>query len=144
MAFRVWCYLLALPLMAGCVCVPSRHEVAMPPANAIPQEVVAVWLEAMTAKDSETALALMVPGEDHSMEFEHSQGPFKNWIDISGLEVGEPYEGIDCEPGEQCVRVPVSFKLCAHEFTGDGDPWTHPFTLQNEGGRWLVKGYGSG
>ncbi|GAA1013468.1 hypothetical protein GCM10009556_044190 [Acrocarpospora pleiomorpha] len=115
----------------------------MPPASASPQEVVTVWLEAMTAKDSETALALMVPGEDYSMEFENSQGPFKNWIDISDLEVGEPYEA-DCELGEQCVRVSVTFRLCAYEFTGDGDPWSHSFTVQNKGGRWLVRGYGSG
>ncbi|MBP2703898.1 hypothetical protein JOL79_08770 [Microbispora sp. RL4-1S] len=135
--------LLVLPA-SGCG-VPERHKVAMPPANASPEQVLRTYFDAIVGQDKETARALQASDTNFDLELERPDSPFRAWTSATDLHVEGPYQDLDCSPGATCVRMSVTFHLQDCFFaTWPGGLKGDSFGLQLVKGRWLIKGHGEG
>lgn len=123
---------------AGILNVPTQH-VAMPPANASPEEVVRVYLAAQNAGDVGTMNAMVV--DDH-MRHSRSAG---RWvvtdIDISPA-MAEGLQGTRAEGWTQAVHVDVSFfTRRAPDITiqqGVRQPWGYLLVRNTDSERWRI------
>jgi hypothetical protein len=134
MTLRRWIALLAVVVGATLIgfvahlLLPPRQsaEVAVPSADASPEQVVAAYLAALNAHDCDTAAALVVENHDSARSW------CTNVSGLTSIKVGEhaverpEYSGHSAS--QEVVAVPVTFDLNWRAFHSDGSMPEGPTT----------------
>ncbi|MBP2703900.1 hypothetical protein JOL79_08780 [Microbispora sp. RL4-1S] len=138
--------ILGLLVLPGCGCgVPEKREVALPPRDASPEQVLRTYFDAIVGQDANTFRAVLTSDADFGHELDASDGPFHAWFSASDLRIEGPYEDGDCRRGATCVAMVTTFVLsrCLLDEWPGGLQSTS-FGLRLVDGRWLVYGHGDG
>lgn len=106
---------------AAYLLLPPRQtgDVALPPREASPEDVVAAYLKAVNAHDCDAAAALMAPG---------AEGQATAWCeDVASLTDVDVRDHVTERPGDsghaapdEVAHVPVTFDLSWRPFHDDG------------------------
>ncbi len=141
----------AIAVGAGALLLPPRQtgDVAVPPGDATPEQVVAAYLDALNAHDCDTAEALTTAGAGDQAT---------SWCEdvarLTDLDVGdhhlEPPEHSGRSALDEVANVPVTFDLSWRLLHDDGSmdegatTWSYLLVRDADSSPWRIVDQGMG
>jgi hypothetical protein len=140
---------LTLLTLTACTSTPAQH-VALPPADASPQDVVRAYVAALNAHDLDTAKR-MLTARRAAVVASTQDGWFTNLVSITDLTVADPVPRAAADLSRQDYRevtyLPVEFTLRQRhaESMPDGHTgWGFTLVRNSDTERWLIDDEGVG